>query len=313
VARVREGEILREAGITAPIVLLSPALPEDFTRLAKAQIEPAMADPETLGLLAEAAHDAGLTIGVYLKVDTGMGRVGCRPEDALSVARFICGAPALRLSGLITHFPVSDSLKRADVDFTRRQIDTYSKVVRTLREAGIDPGIVSAANSGAILNYPEARFDMVRPGILCYGYYPSAEAKAQLAVKPVMELRAKVMAIKEVEAGTSISYGRTWKAKRKTRIATLAVGYGDGLPRSLSNKSWVTIGGNRFPLVGRICMDQCMADIGDHLEILRYDSAVLFGPEANQPNAGGIAAELGTISYEITTGINARVPRIYVD
>jgi alanine racemase len=128
-----------------------------------------------------------------------------------------------------------------------------------------------------------------------------------------MELRAKVMAIKEVEAGTSISYGRTWKAKRKTRIATLAVGYGDGLPRSLSNKSWVTIGGNRFPLVGRICMDQCMADIGDHLEILRYDSAVLFGPEANQPNAGGIAAELGTISYEITTGINARVPRIYVD
>jgi alanine racemase len=313
VARVDEGQALRAAGIEAPIVLLSPALPDDYPELLRARLEPAVGDLTSLELLRDTAIKLGIPARVYLKIDTGMGRVGCRPKDALALAAFITENTALILSGLITHFPVSDSAKRADVDFTRRQIDSFGGVAQALRGAGIDPGLVSAANSGAVLNYPEAWFDMVRPGILCYGYCPAPSARPSLKVSPVMELQCHVVALKEVKAGTSISYGRTWKARRMTRIATLGVGYGDGLPRQISNRARILIEGRSYPQVGRLCMDQCMVDVGPGSEIRPFAQAVVFGPQAGAATADDIAARIGTISYEITTGINARVPRVYVD
>jgi alanine racemase len=173
----------------------------------------------------------------------------------------------------------------------------------------LNPGIVHAANSGAVILHPDAWFDMVRPGILVYGYKTVEEKESSIQVEPVMELRTNVSLIKQVKKGESISYGRTWIAPQDTHVAVLPVGYGDGLPRLLSNKWQVFIGGKAYPLVGRICMDQCMADLGQSQEVHRWDEAVLFGGPA--PSAAVVAEKVGTIPYEITCNINKRVPRVY--
>jgi alanine racemase len=181
--------------------------------------------------------------------------------------------------------------------------------VEGIRKAGIDPGIVHAANTGAVAFHEDAFLDMVRPGILLYGYAPDG-AETVLPVKPVMELVSRIVFIKQVKKGETVSYGRTWTADRDTTIATIPVGYGDGLPRRLSGDVAVRINGAMYPLAGRICMDQCMVDLGPDTAIRRWDKVTIFGGDA--PSAADIAAKLGTISYEITCGINKRVPRVYI-
>jgi alanine racemase len=307
VATVSEGAELRKQGIQGKILLLSQALPEEIKEIAELNLIPLLGDRESL-----AAFQACVSgpLELHLKVDTGMGRLGCRPEEAAELAVFINENRRLRLGGIATHLSVADSPNTEDMAYTKRQIELFRKAVESVREAGIDPGLVHAANSGAIIFHEESYFDMVRPGIFLYGYSPAASVPGGLASKPVMELRSAITFIKKVCAGEEISYGRTWKAEEDTFIGTLPIGYADGLPRLLSNRHSVFIRGKAYPLVGRICMDQCMVNLGSGGEVRRWDEAVIFGPGFE--NAEDIARKIGTISYEILCNINKRVPRVYI-
>ncbi|MDR2151000.1 MAG: alanine racemase [Spirochaetaceae bacterium] len=306
VARVSEGVQLRRAGITAPLLFLSLALPQELRRIAAYRLSPFVAEHQDISRLVYAASSAGVRIPVHLKIDTGMGRLGCRPEEAVELARHIVQSPALEYAGTATHLAVSDSQTLADMQYTTRQLSLFADAVGAIRQAGIDPGLVHAANSGAVIQHPSAYLDMVRPGIILYGY----SELPGLAFEPVMELRSTLIFIKKVYAGESISYGRTWTASADTQIATIPVGYADGLNRRLSGKHRVLIKQQFYPLVGRICMDQCMVDLGAETDIRRGDSVTIFGGEAD--SAAVLASHIGSIPYELTCALNKRVPRLFV-
>lgn len=321
-----EGRRLREAGIKEPVLLFGLSVPEMISETVAYNLTPFVCDTEYIDALNVSAGNCrrlkkdGRPVSergfpVHLKVDTGMGRIGCRPENAADLAAYINRCENLYLAGMCTHLCVSDSLEPADIDYTQKQILRFKESIEAVKKAGIEPGLCHCSASGGILMYPNAVFDMVRTGILIYGYFPSDQvknAKKSFDLKPVMELCASVVSIKTVEKGESISYGRTWTAPKKTRIATIGIGYGDGLPRRLCPGLHVNIRGKNYPVVGRICMDQCMVDIGLEDDIRRWDDAYIFGPQKNCCGADNLAEIAGTISYEILTGISARVPRIIV-
>ncbi|GHV90669.1 alanine racemase [Spirochaetia bacterium] len=312
VATVTEGAELRNAGFSVPILLFSQPLPDEIPELVSLDLSPFVSDGEFVDLAARTAAAAGKTLSVHLKIDTGMGRVGCRPEDAAALAGRIVSRKGLILEGTATHLAVSDSPKAEDLAYTRTQLARFREALASIRGAGINPGIVHAANSGAVILHQDAFFDMVRPGILLYGYSPvsgEASVSSALQVEPVMELVSRIVFIKKVKQGESLSYGRTWTAPEDTMIATIPVGYGDGLPRLLSGNWQVYIRGKPYPLAGRICMDQCLANLGPGSDIKRWEDVVIFGGAA--PGADQIAARINTIPYEITCNINKRVPRIY--
>ncbi|MBB6482438.1 alanine racemase [Spirochaeta isovalerica] len=313
VATVSEAIILREAGIEAPIILFSIAMDREIEQIVSYNLTPFVADPVYTNRIHEEAVRQKKTINVHLKIDTGMGRIGVQPDEAVDLAGTIVRSAGMRLEGVCTHFPVSDSPEREDIDFTREQIRIFNQAVESIRKRGIDPGIVHAANSGAIIAHPDAHFDMVRPGICLYGYYPDQRMdKSPADFKPVMELISRPAFIKKVKRGTSISYGRTWKAPADTWIASLPAGYADGYNRLLSSKAEVSIGGKRFPVAGRVCMDQFMIDLGPETDITVNVEVILFGPGQGSPDAAEIGGMTGTIPYEVTCAINKRVPRDYV-
>ncbi|MCL2067734.1 MAG: alanine racemase [Treponema sp.] len=310
VAAVAEGAELRNGGIKAPVLLFSQPDYREIPDVIKTALTPFVSDTDYAGALNREASSAGIRLPVHLKIDTGMGRLGCRAEDALDIARFIAECPALEYAGTATHLAVSDSTVPADIEYTGKQIALFREAVDRIRSAGIDTGIVHAANSGAVVLHPDAWFDMVRPGILLYGYN-LADEKLMPDIKPVMELRSIAALIKKVKKGESFSYGRTWTAPHDTNAAVLPAGYADGLPRLASNRWQVVINGNTYPLAGRICMDQCLVDLGPEAAVKRGDEAVIFGGPA--PDAAALAEITGTIPYEITCNINKRVPRVYED
>lgn len=311
VAAVNEGAELRAAGIKAPVFLFSQALPEEMKDIVELELIPFTGDREAAELLARAAAGTGKKTCVHLKIDTGMGRMGCSPEDAPALAAFINSRGSLKLGGMATHLAVSDSPRAEDMAYTKSQLLRFREAADAVKAAGMDPGLLHAANSGALCFHEDAYFDMVRPGIFMYGYSPAARIPGGLAARAVMELRSAVVLLKKVKKGETVSYGRTWAAPEDTFIAVLPVGYADGLPRLLSNRHRVYIGGRSYPLAGRICMDQCMVNLGPETCVRRWDEAVIFGPGAE--TAEDIARAIGTISYEITCGISKRVPRVYVD
>jgi alanine racemase len=322
VATVEEGAELREGGVAAPILLFSQVLPEEMPEALSLGLTPFVGDREGIEALDRAAEAVSRTPGgaapglagegpfpVHLKIDTGMGRLGCRPGEAAELAACIKSKKRLVLAGTATHLSVSDSPEPGDREYTRRQLALFREAAASIRAAGLEPGILHAANSGALVLHREAWLDMVRPGILLYGYSPAPGSPEEVPVQPVMELRTRIVFIKRVKKGEALSYGRTWTAPEDTFIATLPVGYGDGLPRRLGNKHRVLIRGKSYPLVGRICMDQCMVNLGDEGDIPRWEEATLFGP--GFVTAADLAKKLDTIPYEITCGINKRVPRVY--
>jgi len=325
VATVQEGAELKTGpfvpAVSVPILVFSQPLPSEIPEIIKHGLTPLVSDAEFIELLAKAAEEAKIRLPVHLKIDTGMGRMGCAPAEAPSLARQIDVCPSLEYAGTATHLAVSDSSAPEDMAYTKQQIAVFKKALEQIRAAGVDTGIVHAANSGAIVLHPEAWFDMVRPGIILYGYNLAVSNETAgeavlgespiepLEVQPVMELRTNVVLIKQVKKGETVSYGRTWTADRDTHIAVLPVGYADGLPRLASNDWQTVINGKTYPLVGRICMDQCMADLGAGTDIRRWDEASIFGGPA--PSAAVLAERTWTIPYEITCNINRRVPRIY--
>jgi alanine racemase len=310
VADVQEGAELRKEGISAPILLFSQPLPSEIPEIITNSLTPLVSDGEFIEMLAKTAAEAKIRLPIHLKIDTGMGRMGCKPAEAPVLARKIVSFSALEYAGTATHLAVSDSSVLEDIVYTKQQINGFEEALEQIRAEGIDPGIVHAANSGAVIAHPEAWFDMVRPGIILYGYNPIAMfEKTHPRVESVMELRTNVALIKRVKKGESVSYGRTWTATQDTSIAVLPVGYADGLPRLASNKWQIVINGKNYPLVGRICMDQCMADLGPDTNVRRWDEASIFGGPAL--SAAILAERIGTIPYEITCNVNKRVPRVY--
>jgi alanine racemase len=312
VASVQEGIELRESGIVAPILLLSLPLLEELSAVVEHHLTLMVSDTDIAEALDIEAQKQCEIADVHIKIDTGMGRIGCNPCEAAELAIFISTCDSLRYTGTASHFSVADSVNPDDIAYTKKQISIFKDAVSQIKAAGIDPGIIHIANSGAVVLHEDSYFDMVRPGLLIYGY-PPVESMA-FPVKPVMEIVTNIVFMKSVKKGDYVSYGRTWQASEDTVLATLPIGYADGLPRALSGKLSVCINGKLYPLAGRICMDQCMVDLGKNPAVKRWDEVSIFGPASvnTAQSAADIAKKLNTIPYEITCNINKRVPRVYL-
>lgn len=321
IATVSEGIELRDAGIKTELLLLSPCCPEEFKDLLENSITPLVFDQEVICELNRTASILKKKkCPVFLAVDTGMGRIGCYPEEAACLAKKIAETENLELKGMITHFAVSDGISQENKAFTAKQFDSFMSAIENVRNAGIDPGIRTCAASAAGIAMSEYQLDMIRPGIILYGYYADEVTKEylessgiKLNLKPVMQFETEVAAIRHFKPGQTVSYGRTWKTDKETDIAVLPVGYADGLLRRNSPGLKVSINGKAYPVVGRICMDQCMVDIGkDNPDVKRWDKAIIFGPKDKGSvfDADDIAKMTGTISYEVMTSVSSRVKRI---
>ncbi|WP_232505232.1 alanine racemase [Acidipropionibacterium acidipropionici] len=315
VATVAEGQELVEAGVTLPILKLSPAAPQDLDAAVACGLRLTVLDRETVAEADAAAGRAGAVSPVHIGVDTGMGRIGLPPERLDEVARAVDEAPHLHLEGVFTHLPISD-VPEGDA-FTVAQIGRFLDAVgRTEKRRGPIPQ-VHMANSGAILGHDLGRTTMVRAGIVGYGYDPDPARAVgphpRAAVRPALRWTSRVSFVKTVEKGTTIGYGRTWTAPRRTTIVTVPVGYADGYPRLLSNRGRVVIGGLACPVVGRVCMDQIMVDVGPQTSVAVGDEVVVLGRQGDvEITADQLAGLTGTISYEITCGISKRVDRTWI-
>lgn len=309
VATVGEGVSLRNNNLTIQIILLTLTSPEEFPEIISNGIQPLVADRAYIKGLNREAKKQQKIVEVHLHIDTGMGRIGCKPEQAADLAKLIESMENVNLKGVSTHFACADEPSQP---MTNDQIIIFKEAVGNIKSAGIDPGIVHASNTAAIVGYSESWIDMVRPGIILYGYYPGNEQERTLAVKPVMEFRTEVVFLKRVKSGQPLSYGATYVTDRETVIATLPVGYGDGYNRLLSSKGIILINGKKYKVAGRVCMDQLLIDLGPDADVDLYDEAILFGEGPNAQTAEGLADMLDTISYEITCNVNKRVPRVYL-
>jgi alanine racemase len=311
VADVAEGRRLREAGITGEVVVLLGGRTGSLADVLEYELTPVVYDREYLRELAGAAAAAGRTAPLHLKVDTGMRRLGIRPEELPAYVELIGSLPALRLAGILSHFPQSDS---ADLAPTSAQNRRFSELVATLGVAGEAP-LVHIANSAAFMREPRSRHDLVRPGITLYGCYPGGDAglRKQLPLQPVMSFKSRILQVKAVEAGVGVSYGHLFRTERPTRLAVLPVGYADGYLRRLTGKAQVLIGGRRVPVVGRICMNLCMADITGLDGVGPGDEVVLLGRQgAAEITADELAAWQETISYEVLCLLGASNQRVYL-
>lgn len=307
VATLEEGLELREAGIDAPILNFQCMLREQIPDIVSHDIRTMICNQSFAEELSRQAMGASKRLKVHLKVDTGMGRVGVQKWEAVDFAQKIAQLPGLEIEGIFTHFPTSDE---EDLTFTHEQIRDFKEITDAIEAAGVHIPIHHAANSGAILNMPEAYFDMVRPGIILYGLY---DGETCVELHPAMSLKSRIVFLKELPAGRTVSYGRTFKACRPTLVATIPIGYADGYNRLLSNRGPALVRGTRIPVIGRICMDQVMLDVTDVPGVSVGDEVVLYGRQGDESiSVKEIASTLGTITYEVTCAVSKRVPRIYV-
>ncbi|MCR5724191.1 MAG: alanine racemase [Treponema sp.] len=332
VATVDEGLELRSAGIKVPLLLLSLCQPEEAASAVSGDITPLVFDREYIRCFSDAAKKAGKKgYPVHLAVDSGMGRIGCYPEEAASLAQAVISDGALSLGGMCTHFAVSDSPEKEDELYTKKQYERFCAAIENVRQAGINPGLCHCCNSAATLEKPEYHLDMVRSGITAYGYYPDGKPRSYyeergdaLDLRPVMTLKTKIVSVRKLFKGMSVSYGHTWTASEDTTIGVLPIGYADGLFRKFASylKAAVFAKDASFeaPVRGRICMDQCMIELkenassGEKAEELRWRDVILFGDKTSGAlvDAQDLADATGTISYEVTSAITKRVPRVYI-
>lgn len=309
VAHVEEGVTLRKAGLAVPILVLSEPSYGALTKAAQYDLRVTLYSREGVSAAQKIAHGERHHLDVHLKVDTGMRRVGVEPSEALVRAKAIMAAPNLNLEGVWTHLAVAD---QTDHPFTKVQLERYSDVLRELETNGITPPLRHAANTAGALAHPQSHFDMVRAGIGTYGVSPLVESTSRFDLRPTMALRSQVSYIKRVKAGEGISYGLNYVCDRDTNVATVPVGYADGVRRSLSRAGgYVLISGRPRPLIGNVTMDQLMVDCGDD-EVFAGDEVVLLGhQDSAQITLEDWARWLDTIPYEVMCGFGNRVVRRY--
>ena len=307
VALPEEAVPLRKAGINVPILVLGLIQPSEACKVAASALEQTVCSLELAEALDQTSRGASAKTDIHIKVDTGMGRIGVLPHDAIAFARRIKRFKNLNLKGIFSHFSCADEKEAA---FTQKQIGVFDQVVREMEASGINIPQKHLANSAGILAHPASYYDLVRPGIMIYGLYPSKEVVRSVPLTPAMTLKSRITHIKRVPSETPVSYGRTYHTKGDTVAATLPVGYADGYSRRLSNEGYAFIRGERAPLIGRVCMDMCMFDVTHLKEIKPGDEAILFG---EAPTIDELAYSLETINYEVVCAVGKRVPRIYVD
>jgi alanine racemase len=307
---VDEAIALREAGLQEPIIVLGGCFEDRASEVVAYGLEMTLFSMRLAEALDAEARPRGKVVACHLKVDSGMGRLGIAPEEALGAAKRIMDLKGLRLEGIMTHFSTAD---HADKAYAREQLKRFDRAVRAVRDAGIEVPCVHTANSAAVLSLPESHYDMVRPGIMLYGAPPSAEVGADADLKPVMTLKTRVGHLFDLAVGESVSYGRRFVAQRPSRIATLPIGYADGWSRLLSNKGSALVCGLRAPIVGKVCMDLTMVDVTDVPGVSVGDEVVLIGRQDEEViTADEVASATDTISYEVFTSVGKRVPRVYV-
>lgn len=317
VSNLEEAVQLRRGGIRAPLLILGYTPAEFADTMVFMDITQEVHSLEYAKELDAALTGTNYILNVHLKLDTGMTRIGFfayNHERTLPELLETCALAHLHVEGVFTHFCVADSKAPEDAAFTRTQYARFTAMLDALAAKGIRPELRHCASSGATILYPEFAMDMVRPGIATFGHAPSQDAEGVLDLRPLMTVRTKTAQLRTVPAGTPVSYGRTFTPSRETRMAVLPIGYADGLSRSLSGKASFRIRGKDAPVIGRICMDMCMVDVTDIPGVSVGDTATLFGfdTDGTRLPCERLAAQAGTISYEILCDISKRIPRIYM-
>lgn len=318
VATPEEAHTLRRAGIRKPILILGYTFPYCYEQLAEEELRPAVFRMDTIPLLKAAAERVGKPIRVHVKVDTGMNRIGVSPdEEGLRFVKALMEqggkntSKSIIIEGIFTHFARADEHDKANAI---RQLETFQGFLRRIKEElGLDIPVKHCSNSAGILELPQANMDAVRAGITLYGLCPSKEVSMEaVPLKPAMSFYSHLVCVKTLHKGQSVSYGATFTAEEDMRIATVPVGYGDGYPRSLSNKGYVLLHGRRAPILGRVCMDQFMVDVSHIPEVKEGDRVVLLGADGEERISAELLGEMsGRFHYELVCDIGKRIPRIY--
>jgi len=310
VASVDEAVVLREAKIKAPILILSSILPKEVKYAINYNLTFTVCDEILASELDKIARKANRKVLAHLKVDTGMGRLGIWHGEAKGLFEDILGLKNIILEGVYTHFATADE---ENTSYTVEQINNFKSLIKELEAKGFKIPYIHAANSAGTILFKNSHFSMVRPGLMIYGLYPNESISKILQLKPALSLKSRIIFLKRTPVGRSISYGATYTTDKDTLIATLPIGYADGLNRGLSNKGEVIVRKRRSPIVGRICMDHTMADVGHVDKVELGDEVVLIGTQGTERiTAEEIARILGTIPYEVVCWISARVPRVYL-
>jgi len=308
VSDVAEGIALRDAGINKPILLLENTLSIQARQLVVNKLTPMVCTLDLALHLNIIALRMKKKIPIHIKIDTGMGRFGVWHKEALDFVKRVDALKGLNIEGIFTHFPIADTDKK----YTQKQAKLFCEIVKQIKESGITPKYIHAANSAGVVGYKQSCFNLARPGLMVYGLTPDKSFKRKINLKSVMSVRSKVVFVKTVEKGRSISYGRTFIAKKKMKIATIPCGYNDGYFRTLSNKSSVLIEGRRCPILGRVTMDQIMADVSKCKNVRLGAPVTILGKQKNQElSADELARLAGTINYEIVCSFGSRLKRIF--
>lgn len=317
---VSEGIELREQGVLAPIQVLVGIFPDEVDDLIQHNLTTTLHSRSLAETLSQRAGHLNKEVGIHIKVDTGMGRLGINLEQLPEWVEFITSLKNIRIESIFTHFSSADN---EDPSFTQNQIKRFQSALDPLKKAKFDIPLAHCANSAALLQFPESQYDLVRPGICLYGALPAPELgsvveslttkHSQFSLLPVMQWKTRILTINSLPKGSPVSYGKKFITQRDSRIAILPVGYADGLERLLTNRMDVLVRGRRAPQVGTICMDMCMVDVTDITEVQEGDEVVLFGQQGKETiTADDMAAQAGTISYEILCGVGKRVPRVFL-
>ena len=311
VATVEEGVILRRNGLTKPILMLGASFPEQFEIMARDQIRPTIYSYSMAKELSDAMEELELDLKFHIKIDTGLSRLGFQiSESSVDEIAQINALPHMLLEGIFTHFVMSDS---NDKTYSCEQMKKFDEMIKLLQERGVKPEILHFSNSAGIIDIPKANLNLVRAGIILYGLWPSDEVdRSKIDLKPALSLKSRIIFLKELEAGRTISYGATYGLDHTSLIATIPIGYGDGYPRSLSNKGYVLIRGQRAPICGRICMDQFMVDVTHIAGVKEGDEVTLIGTDGNESITVEELGDLsGRFNYEFVCNLGKRIPRIY--
>jgi alanine racemase len=309
VASLDEGIALRQAGLSTSIVVLGALFEEQVSDLVAHRLTPVVSDGRILPALAKAAHSYPVPYPIHLKVETGMGRLGLSPEELRSLLDDPLFRSALKVEGIMTHLADTDG---KDGTFTERQLSAFCAVLEQMRERGVPLPLVHAANSAAIVRFPDAHFSLVRPGIMLYGYHTLPATVPAPDLRPVLSLHTTIVQLRTIPQGGTVSYNGTFVAPRPTRIAVLPIGYADGYSRQLSHRGSVLIRKRRVPIVGLVCMDMIMVDVTDLPPLQVGETVTLIGQQGRESIwADEVAGWIGTIPYEVLCGIGSRVPRLY--